>query len=192
VNTYSYTNPDVDDFTTLQLSLENQGVLDADIYMSPELIMIATASPQAPVDTAIADASHDGLFEVKQRKKAEIAAKSEQLAQLGVESWTVGKYVLATKESGNDYQSSQQYFQANPTKLSASTPFFTEAIDGSALVTANIADINQIVLDIADRLLYIYTSFLNADSSKGQVGYFNDIDNAVDVAAVNAIVDTRV
>jgi hypothetical protein len=189
---YTYTNHNVTNPNTLNDSLLAEGVTDANFILDVELVIDTATGTQTQCDDAVANAVDTGLLQAKTDKKAEYDARSTELALDGAESWQAGVYVPCSLDDFRAAEIAKLAYDNSPAKLNANTPYLVLDVDGNALITDLIADVNTIVSNMEDRIQYIYSSFLNGDGSKGRVGFFADIDAAATVAAVDALTDTRV
>jgi hypothetical protein len=199
--TFNYTI-DLESPNTLKNALSAAGVVDADfnvvddssggVLTGDQLISISTdLGTESQCDTAIVLATSGNFFANKSARIDAADLKSSQLMRLGVDDWSSSRVAL-TKADADQYFTDHEYFRNNPLKLTASTPYLIFTIAGGTSETILLADIDTLVQNSVDRIQYIYTSISNADGSLGQVQLTADILAAVDQAALDLIVDTRV
>lgn len=190
--TYTYTSHNITSVGSIASALSTLGDNDPSITLdtSGELI-ITTSLTQEQTDAVVSDSADGSLLHNKYIKKQEVFSNSSSLLELGVKTWN-GKYVPCTKSDVDNYWTDHEFFTSNPSLLGVSKPYYIETIEEHVFdSTANISDINQLVLDCYDRLVYLYTSGSNSDGSFSEGVLIALIDAAPDQAALDLIIDTR-
>lgn len=155
-------------------------------------VVVDTTAPKTLIDGLIASSENGDLFYEKTIKIQSITQKSEDLEVSGTEVWVPGMYVPTDKSSAEGYFTDLEFYQANPSKLSATTPYMVKSLDGRGAVTSTLTDIQTLAVDCADRLIYIYTAVSNGDGSKGEIQYIQEVLACTNLLQVQSIIDTRV
>ena len=194
MTTYSYLNQSISSPSILYNSLLNAGENNVQfIYKNGvDIDVITNVLTKSETDTAVADANDGTLFSNKYLKIGEVSNNSLKLIAEGIEAFSSGKNVPVDKVSADGYYTDYEFFVTHSAKISTSSPYIVESMEGSYVSTDNSADILKLSEDAADRLIYVYTSTLNSDGSKGEAQLIKDILAATDQSALDAITDTRV
>lgn len=189
--TYSTASHDVSLFPAIYQSMVFNGIFDAEIVLQPDGDLLissnaATSGDEAAFDAAVATAAGGGLFHNKAAKIAEIEANTKKLVGKGVETWDSGKFAALSKSKANNYITDLQYYTDNPSRLTAATKYLIYTLDGRAVLTDQIADIQTLVDNAVDRLTEIYTA------AGGEIDLITSVTAAANQAALDAIVDARI
>lgn len=190
---YTYTQ-DVHSVDALTYALVKEGVFDGAVSMvdsqGVKTTSVDTTAAKSAVDAAIVSASTGGLIHAQYVKIHELKALSSSLTDAGVSAWGQGT-VPCTKEDAERYYVDYLYYQDHPSAIGANTPYYVETLEGKGAVTELAADILALSEACAARIQYIYSSVSNADGSKGELQYTQDVLACVTIAEVDAITDTR-
>lgn len=183
--TFTYSSASIHSWDAVWGALVSRGVIDATVTLNGD-VKITTEAAESVCDAAIADATTGSLFSSKLDRKKTVSDKSSDLAAIGIDTWVPAKSIQVTKQAVDDHRSTLKYYQENPSKLSAATPYIVFVDDGTAVTTATLSDIETLVNDLADRLIYIYSNAIT-----GEAGLLAAIDLAETFSELNAINDSR-
>lgn len=191
--TYTFTDFDVDSFDLLYSNLLVEGVSDAIVSINGVLVISTDIGSEQDCQNAIDNSAPGTLSSAKADKINEISDKSTELEGVGVLAWGTGKSVGLSEDEIDKRIVAYQFYQANPSEISATNPYITGTIEGGIISTSTVADIDALIKDMKLRMDYIYLSLVvnSDDGSKSELLLRSDIANAVSISAVDAITDTR-
>jgi len=188
----TYESPNLSSYQALYQSFIVSGIYDIKIELNGNLHIATDIGNETTCDLAVAAAAPGTLLSNKTDRIKAVVDKTAELLAEGVETWTAGIYAELSELEADKYYTAYQYFTENPAKLTANTPYMVRTLDGRAVSTSTITDLKDISERAADRLTYLYTAVLNADSSKGEMTLITSMAIAADQSSLDAVVDTRV
>ena len=186
------TNHNVASLEVLNEALVLNGVTDASTTLGVDVTIDTATGTQANCDLAVIQADKTGLLHAQTIKIKEIIGNSPDLLDVGF-SATVG--AKAAQFSLNRHESDYGYYEgllAKCTRTPGFMPFQLISTDRQVINITVIGRATVLANQAANRVKYIYFDQTNADLSLGEAGYVILIRAAPNVAAVNAILDSRV
>lgn len=189
--TYTSAQHSVTLFPAIYQAMVFNGFPDADVALAPDGDLSissesATGADEATFDAAVGLAADGDLFHNKAAKIVEVEAKTRELIGQGIETWEAGKFAALSKTKANNYITDVQYYTDNPAKLTAASRYLVYTLDGRAVLTDQLADIQTLADNAVDRLVEIYTAVPG-----GEIDLITSIAQAIDQAALDAITDAR-
>lgn len=190
--THIYTGKIIDYSDALFEALETAGDSEAVFnYDSNGNIEIETILSDAAMEAAIDTCVRDTLLSNKHKVIKEVEDNTVLLESQGVEAFGSGKCVPCDRLSMDEYYTEYQYLDAHPSDIAANKPYVLKSIEGTNVKTTNASDILSLAESAEERHIYLYAATSNGDGSKGESTYVEDIHNALNQAALDAITDKR-
>lgn len=157
-------------------------------------ITIETDGVQAQCDSAVSKSLSGTLEANKQAKKESVSIKSTELIKSGLSHTTAtgitGLFPIENvKEELSFYNTVVDALKENPSEA----PQIIPTADDNGVPIMNTAEAISLNDDVRHRMEYIYSSLTaNPDASKSQLLLDSEIDQAINQAELDSIVDTRV